>query len=260
MLVVGGLSAAAVLLVVVALVLTLTVFRPSEDPLAGSEHTPQSEAPEREPAGGEYVPDGEEESSEPDPEVTHIEAPTAPCEFLPQESTSPQSPGTRSSGDMSFTIPEGWSTDIDWGGTLPHATDVASAEKHIEQNYYSVAQIGQVDWSGADGGYPGAEDAAAAYVQCHLTRADGVQAYGENPEVTSYVSEAVEVDGQDGWMVRGVVEVAEDGQIATYTAVEIVAVVVETPSGPAVFKVATSADDPAMNADLESMVDSLSVA
>src|SRR5699024_10987260 len=109
-------------------------------------------------------------------------------------------------------------------------------------------------------GYPGAEDAAAAYVQCHLTRADGVQAYGENPEVTSYVSEAVEVDGQDGWMVRGVVEVAEDGQIATYTAVEIVAVVVETPSGPAVFKVATSADDPAMNADLESMVDSLSVA
>ena len=134
MLVVGGLSAASVLLVVVALVLTLTVFRPSEDPLAGSEHTPQSEAPEREPAGGEYVPDGEEESSEPDPEVTHIEAPTAPCEFLPQESTSPQSPGTRSSGDMSFTIPEGWSTDIDWGGTLPHATDVASAEKHIEQN------------------------------------------------------------------------------------------------------------------------------
>src|SRR5699024_8863978 len=112
------------------------------------------------------------ESSEPDPEVTHIEAPTAPCEFLPQESTSPQSPGTRSSGDMSFTIPEGWSTDIDWGGTLPHATDVASAEKHIEQNYYSVAQIGQVDWSGADGEYPGAEDAAAAYVQCHLTRAD----------------------------------------------------------------------------------------
>lgn len=260
MLVVGVLGAAAVLLVVAALVLSLTVFRPSDDPLAGPEHSPETEASQRDPGGGEYIPDGEEESSEPVPEVTQMEAPTAPCEFLPSDPQTPQSPGTRASGDLSFTIPEGWSTDMDWSGSLPHATDVASAEQHIELNYFSVAQIGQVDWSGAESEYPGAEAAAEAYVQCHLTRADGVQVYGENPEVTSYVSEATEIDGQDGWMVRGTVEIPEDREISTYTAVEIVAVVVETSSGPAVFKVATSADDPAMSEDLESMIDSLTVA
>lgn len=250
---------AGVLLVVVALVLSLTVLRPSDDPLAGTEHTPQAEEPEREPGGGEYIPDGEDESSEPVPEATHIEAPTTPCEFLPQESTSPQSPGTRTSGDLTFTIPEGWSTDVDWGDALPHATDTATAEKHIEQTYFSVSQIGQVDWSEADGQYPGAEDAAAAYLQCHLTRADGVRAYGDNPELTSYRSEAFEVDGHEGWMVRGVVEVLEGGEISTYEEVEILAVVVETPSGPAVFKAATSADDPQMSADLEAMVASLTI-
>lgn len=259
-LVAAMLGGGAVLLVVVALVLSVTVFRPSDDPLAGGEHTAQSGEPEREPGAGEYIPHGEEETSGPVPEATHIEAPTTPCEFLPQESTSPQSPGTRTSGDLAFTIPEGWSTDVNWGDALPHATDTATAEKHIELTYYSVAQIGQVDWSGADGQYPGAEAAAAAYVQCHLTRADGVQAYGESPEVTSYVSEAFEVDGREGWMVRGVVEVQAGGEISTYEEVEILAAVVETPSGPAVFKAATSADDPQMSADLEAMVASLTVA
>ncbi|MCT1384614.1 hypothetical protein M4D54_03040 [Brachybacterium sp. p3-SID1565] len=251
-------GAVAVLLVIALIVLATTLFRPSDEPPEAARPA-VSEPERREPAGGEYVPEGEE--SEPDSEeVTTITAPTEECEFHPQEESEPQSGSRRTSGDLSFTVAAGWGeTGVDWSESLPYATDVASADRQVDEGYYALAQVGQVEWPQEQGGYPGPERAAMAYVQCHLTRPEGIAVYGEEPLMTEYVSEATEVDGHEAWMVRGVVELKEPGTITEYGSVEIVAIVVETPSGPAVFKVSAPADVPDRAADVDAMVDSISV-
>lgn len=251
-------SAIASLLVVALIVVLVTLFRPSDDaPEAAPPNV--SEPQQRETASGEYVPDGNE--SEPDSEeVTTVQTPTQECEFFPQDATAPEYGPVRTSGDLSFTVAEGWGgTGVDWSGSLAHATEVASADIQVDQGFYALAQVGQVQWSETDGGYPGPEAAAKAYVQCHLTRAEGITMYGEEPLMTQYISESTEVDGQPGWIVRGVVELQNPGTITAYSSVEMVAIVVETPSGPAVFKATGPADIPERAADVDAMIDSLTV-
>lgn len=252
-------GAMALLLVLTLIVLTLTVFRPSNEPPAAAPPT-VTEPEQREPAGGEYVPDGEEAPEPTSEEVTHIQAPTALCEFPTQEPAVPQTGSVRTSGDLSFTVPEGWGgSGVDWSVSLPYAMEVASADRQVSQGYFALAQVGQVEWSEEQGGYPGAERAAMAYVQCHLTRPEGVEMYGEEPLMTQYVSESTQVDGHEAWIVRGVVEVQNPGTITEYNSVEMVAIVVETPSGPAVLKVTGPADIPERAADVQAIVDSLTV-
>lgn len=256
----AGVGAVAVLVVVTLIVLSLTVFRPSNDPTAGTDPS-ATEQERRDPSdgGGEYVPEGEE-SEEPAPEqTTTVEAPTEECAFLPQEATNTQDGPERSSGDLTFTVPEGWGSDMDWRGSLPYSTEVASAERQVDDGFYAVARVAQVEWPDEQGGYPGAEQAATAFVQCHLTRETGVEVYGEDPTMTQYVSETVEVDGHEGWMVRGVVELQNPGSITEYSSAEIIVVVVETPSGPAVFHLSGPADIPERAAEAQQMVDSLAV-
>lgn len=251
-------SAIAALLVVSLIVVLVTLFRPSDEaPDAAPPHV--SEPEQRETADGEYVPDGNE--SEPDSEeVTTIEAPTQECEFFPQDGPLPQGGPVRTSGDISFTVPDGWGTGLDWRDSMPYAIDVDSADIRVDEGYYALAQVGQVQWSPEQGGYPGPETAATAYIQCHLTRPEGITMYGEKPLMTQYVSEATEVDGHPGWIVRGVVELQNPGTITAYTAVEMVAIVVDTPSGPAAFKVTAPADIPARASDVDAMIESLTVA
>ncbi|MBE9403330.1 hypothetical protein IOE58_03690 [Brachybacterium sp. Marseille-Q2903] len=186
-------------------------------------------------------------------------APTEQCEYHEDDQDGLASGPTRTSGDLTFTFPEGWGSSVDWDATMPYATDVESADRPTshDEHYYSVAMVGQATWSDVQGGYPGAEAAATAYLQCHLFRPEAVDTYGEDPELSAFVSEALEVGGHPGWIVRGAVDVSEAS--VGWDSVEIVAVVVETPSGPAAFKVSASGDDPQLMEDVQSMVDSLTV-
>lgn len=254
----AAVGAVAVLMVVTLIVLTLTLFRPSDDPPTAAPPS-VTEPEQREGPEGEYVPEGEESTEPPPGEVTTVQAPTEECEFFPQEPTDQQSGSTRTSGDLTFTVAEGWGSGLNWQDSLPYATEVASAERQVDEGYFALVQVGQVEWSEEQGGYPGAERAAAAYVQCHLTRAEGVEVYGEDPLMTEYVSEATEVDGHQAWIVRGVVELQNPGTITEYSSVEIVGLVVETPSGPAVFKASAPADIPERKADIQAMLDSVTV-
>lgn len=260
-LVLGGCGCLLVLLVVVAVVLALTVLRPSggsspEGPSPTAAQRPTDE----ERTAGEYVPEGEDPTEDPTEQVTHLPAPTAQCEFPEQDQDGLASGPTRTSGELSFTVPDGWGSEVDWDAVLPYATDVESADQPADgvEGYYSVAQVGRVAWSDAQGGYPGAEKAATAYLQCHLSRPEAADSYGEDPELSAFVSTSIEVDGHPGWIVRGTVAVPEDAAV-TWSAVEIVAVVVDSPEGPAVFKASAATDDPQLTKDMQSMIDSLSV-
>lgn len=265
-LVLGGCCAIALALLLVAgVVLALTMLRPTDDPSAGggspTSQEPTAEEPpaDEERTRGEYVPEGEEPTEEPSEQVTHLPAPTEQCEYHEDDQDGLASGPTRTSGDLTFTVPEGWGSSVDWDATMPYATDVESADRPTshDEHYYSVAMVGQATWSDAQGGYPGAEAAATAYLQCHLFRPEAVDTYGEDPELSAFVSEALEVGGHPGWIARGTVDVSEAG--VGWDSVEIVAVVVETPSGPAAFKVSASGDDPQLMEDVQSMVDSLTV-
>lgn len=245
-----------VLLVVVALVLSQTVFRSvldQGDPTAlptGDRSTASGQE--------EYVPSEEDPDLAPPPEI-FTQAPTTDCSVPdPAAPTSSPDPGTLRGGGLQYTLPQDW--DYPWSSSsLPYMNEVAGMGRNVEGNWYSVVNLGRVVFPEDEGGYPGLEPAAVAIFQCYATTAGVLSAFGEAPEVTDYRTESTEVDGAPAWIVQATYHFEDPDQYDTTSASVVTAIVVETPQGPSALAGDVAADHPDHLQGLEEIIGSLEI-
>lgn len=244
-----------VLLAVIALVLSQTVFRSVLD-----EGDPTAFKTGDRTAGGqsEYVPDPEDPDLAPPPPI-FTEKPTTDCTFPSDPGSPPSSdPGTIRGGDLQYTIPDTW--DYPWGsGDLPYMSEVNAQGRQVENSWFSVVNLGRVVWSDEEGGYPGLEKAAVAIFQCYATTSGVLSHFGENPEVTDYRSEAMSVDGTAAWIVQATYHFEDPDMLETSSASVVTSIVVETPNGPSGLASDVAADNPDHAQNLEDIIASLDV-
>ncbi|MDN5899440.1 MAG: hypothetical protein L0H74_05165 [Brachybacterium sp.] len=250
--VIGG---SVVLLAVVALVLSQTVFRSAlDDP--GPTAYPTSDRS----AGGqsEYVPDPEEPEIAPPPPI-FTQAPTTECTVPENMPAAPASdPGKVRGGDLEYTLPESWGSG--WiASSLPYLTEIGADARQVEGNWYSVVNLGRVTFGEDEGGYPGLETAAVAIFQCYATTSGVVSHFGEHPEVTDYRSEALTVDGEPAWIVQATYHFEDPEKLETSSASIVTSIVVETPDGPSALASDVAADQPEHVQELEDIIASLDV-
>ncbi|MBP2381900.1 hypothetical protein [Brachybacterium sacelli] len=244
-----------VLLAVIALVLSQTVFRSVLE-----EGDPQAyKTGERSAEGqSEYVPDPQDPDIAPPPPI-FTEKPTTEC-TMPSDNASaePADPGTIRGGDLQYTIPESW--QFAWGpSSLPYLTEVDAQARNVEGNWYSVVNLGKVTWPEDEGGYPGTENAAVALFQCYATTSGVIDYFGEEPQVTDYRSEARTIDGQSGWIVQATYHFEDPETLATTQASVVTSIVVDGPDGPSALVSDVAADQPEHVQDLEDIIASLEV-
>jgi hypothetical protein len=250
--VIGG---TVVILVVLALVLSQTVFRSIlEDPAPDAYSTGTRSAEGQ----SEYVPDPEDPDIAPPPPI-FTQAPTTEC-TVPQntEPARPSAAGKVRGGGLEYTNPEGWGSG--WGvHSLPYLTEVGADGRRVEGNWYSVVNLGRVTFPEDEGGYPGLEAAAVAIFQCYATTAGVVTHFGEHPEVTDYRSEVMTVDGTAAWIVQATYHFEDPELLETSSASVVTAIVVETPEGPSALASDVAADQPEHVQNLEDIIASLDV-
>lgn len=241
-----------VLVAVVALVLSQTVFRGVMDP------APRPTAQSAGTASGqpEYIPDPDDPQLEPPPPI-FTQAPTKPCEVMSQRSTSPQTPGTARGGGLQYTVPSGF--DRPWAqGRLSYAQDAVGYGRLVERNWYSVVNVARVAWPQDQGAYPGAEQAAVTIFQCYATSAGLIEEFGDKPQVTDYRSEATTVDGTPGWIVQATYHF-DNSTLKTTDRSVVTSIVVDTPGGPSLLVSDVAGDHPEHVKDLEDIIASLKV-
>lgn len=247
-------GASVVLLAVVALVLSQTVFRSvlEEDPPTAYPTGPRSAEGQ-----SEYVPDPEDPDIAPPPPI-FTQAPTVDC-HVPEYAEPPRSSrGTIRGGDLEYTIPENW--NFPWGsGSMPYMDQVNAQGRNVEGNWYSVVNLGRVVFPDSEGGYPGIERAAVAVFQCYATTSGVITHFGENPEVTDYRTEAMEVDGYPAWIVQATYNFEDPDMLKTSSASIVTSIVVEGPNGPSALASDVAADHPDHVQELEQIIASLDV-
>ncbi|WP_193104896.1 hypothetical protein [Brachybacterium sp. FME24] len=248
-------ASSVVLLAVIALVLSQTVFRSvleEDDPTAykTAERTGEGQT--------EYVPDPEEPDIAPPPPI-FTEKPTTNC-TMPEDGTpaAKADPGTIRGGDLQYTVPETW--EHPWGSSyLPYLTETDAQARVVEGSWFSVVNLGRVVWPEDEGGYPGLETAGVAIFQCYATTSGVVSYFGEHPEVTDYRSEATTVDGHPAWIVQATYHFEDPEILETSSASVVTAVVVEGPNGPSALASDVAADQPEHVQELEDIIASLDV-
>ncbi|MGP5033345.1 hypothetical protein [Brachybacterium alimentarium] len=242
-----------VLLAVLALVLSQTVFRSvlDQDPEAYDTADRTGEG------HSEYVPNPEDPDIAPPPPI-FTEKPTTDC-TVPEPSPAQRAdPGTIRGGDLQYTIPPTWK--FAWGsGALPYMTEVDAQGRNVEGSWYSVVNLGRVVWPEEEGGYPGMESAAVSIFQCYATTSGVVAYFGDHPEVTDYRSEAFTVDGSPAWIVQATYHFEDPAVLSTTDSSVVTAVVVEGPDGPSALASDVAADQPEHVQELEDIIDSLEV-
>ncbi|WP_394215146.1 hypothetical protein [Brachybacterium vulturis] len=248
-------SGSVVLLAVIALILSQTVFRSAlDDPDPTAFPTGERSAGGR----SEYVPDPQEPEIAPPPPI-FTQAPTTDCtvpEHLP--AAPPSAPGKVRGGNLEYTSPQTWGAG--WPtGALPYLTEIGADARNVEGNWYSVVNLGRVTFGEEEGGYPGRENAAVAIFQCYATTSGVIEFFGETPEVTDYRSEALTVDGEDAWIVQATYHFEDPERLQTSSASIVTSIVVETPNGPSALAGDVAADRPEHVQDLESIIASLDV-
>ncbi|MGY5764062.1 hypothetical protein ACXET9_02525 [Brachybacterium sp. DNPG3] len=245
-----------VLLAVVALVLSQTVFRSVLDDdeddayTAAGDRTAQGQT--------EYIPDEEDPDLAPPPEI-FTQAPQTACS-IPSDYTPAQSApsGTVRGGDLQYTIPDDW--DFPWGSSsLPYMTETDGQGRQVESNWYSVVNLGRVSWPENEGGYPGLEPTAVALFQCYATTAGVLSQFGENPTVTDYRSETFDVDGYSGWIVQATYHFEDPDSLSTTSASIVTSIVVETDDGASALVSDVAADHEDHVQGLEEIIASLTV-
>ncbi|MFC7457429.1 hypothetical protein ACFQS2_09545 [Brachybacterium sp. GCM10030267] len=256
----GGVGVLVVVLAIVALVFSQTVFSTdAEDPTAAEETSAADDPEETRPE--EYVPSEEATDEAGGAEPTFTEQPTTECTVHEDNnSQAEQSDGTVRSGGLEFAVQPDWGTGSNWGSQSSYMVDVAAAEQEVEDGWYSVAAVGAVEYPEDEGGYPGVEDAARAIFQCGISRDQAQEIYGPDPELENYRDEALTVDGHDGWIVTATVMLSDLSLLDTTESWEIAVIVVDTPEGPAAFDGGAATGHEQQVADLQAMIDSLSVA
>ena len=250
--VIGG---SVVVIAVIALILSQTVFRSALDdpgPTASATGTRAAEGQ------SEYVPHPEDPDIAPPPPI-FTQAPTTEC-TIPQDQQPPPpaAPGTVRGGGLEYTSPEGWGSG--WiVGSLPYLTELGADGRVVEGNWYSVVNLGRVSFPEDGGGYPGPESAAVALFQCYATTTGVVSHFGEHPEVTDYRSEATTVDGHAAWIVQATYHFEDPELLKTSSASIVTSIVVETPNGPSALVSDVAADQPDHVKNLEDIIASLDV-
>ncbi|MFC7374122.1 hypothetical protein ACFQRD_02435 [Brachybacterium sp. GCM10030268] len=246
-----------VLLAIVALVLSQTVFRSVlEEDDAPTADGPETRSAE---AQSEYVPDPEDPDIAPPPPI-FTQEPTTECSIPDSGAQAPSpDPGTVRGGDLEYTVPDGW--DFPWGSQpLPYMSEVGAKAREVEQPWYSVVNVGRVTWPEEDdGGYPGLEGAAVAIFQCYATTSGVVEYFGENPDITDYRSETMTVDGQPAWIVQATYHFEDPDVLESSSASVVTSIVVEGPNGPSALASDVAADQPEHVEDLENIIASLDV-
>lgn len=252
-LVIAVVGATVVLIAVVALILSQTVFRSalSADPAVPSAATEGTASGQ-----SEYIPDPKDPNLAPPPPI-FTQAPSAPCTVLPQGSTTPQVPGKVRGGALEYTLPSTWT--YEWtNGDLAYVSDAAGVGRHVEGNWYSVADLARVSWPKSEGSYPGAEKAAVTIFQCYATSAGLIEEFGDKPKVTDYRSEATTVDGHGAWLVQATYHF-DNGSLKTTNQSVVTSLVVDTPGGPSVLISDVAADHPDHVTELRQIIASLTV-
>lgn len=244
-----------VLLAVVALVLSQTVFRSALEENGPEAHSTADRSAEGE---GEYVPDPEDPDIAPPPPL-FTQAPTTECTVPEHSSAAPaSSAGTIRGGDLEYTLPNGWNHP--WGSSpLPYLTEVEGQGRNVEGNWYSVVSLGRVTFPEDEGGYPGPESAAVSIFQCYATTAGVLSHFGENPEVTDYRSESMTVDGHPAWIVQATYHFEDPDMLQSSSASIVTSIVVEGPDGPSALASDVAADQPEHVAALEEIIAGLDV-
>ncbi|MGP9538704.1 hypothetical protein ACT3SP_11880 [Brachybacterium sp. AOP43-C2-M15] len=250
--VIGG---AVVVLAVIALVLSQTVFRSVlEDPPPTAYQT----GPRSAEGQSEYVPDPEDPDIAPPPPI-FTQAPTTECTV--PGNTAPQQPSAPDrvrGGGLEYTNPEGWGDG--WSArALPYLTEIGAESRLVEGFWYSVVNLGRVSFPEEEGGFPGLEPAAVAIFQCYATTSGVIETFGENPDVTDYRSEATTVDGTAAWIVQATYHFEDSAQLETSSASVVTSIVVDTPEGPSALASDVAADQPDHAQNLEDIIASLDV-
>lgn len=249
--VIGG---AVVVIAVIALVLSQTVFRSvldEEDPTAFATGPRSAEGQ------SEYVPDPQDPDIAPPPPI-FTQAPTTECTFPEVVNDPPAAdPGTVRGGDLQYTIPDGWGPWVT--GALPYLDELGAHGREVEDGWYSVVNLGRVVWPEEEGGYPGLETAAVALFQCYATTSGVVGHFGENPTITDYRSEVMTVDGEPAWIVQATYNFEDPDILDTTSASIVTSIVVETDDGPSGLVSDVAADVPDHAQALEDIIASLDV-
>jgi hypothetical protein len=255
----GGVGAVVVVLTIVALVLSWTVFRAGpEDPTAGAgTSSPEEEDPTRT-RPSEYVPT-EEQTDEAGGEITFAEQPTVDCTIHDTVRETEQVEGVVRGGGLEFAHVEGWEVGTDWSGGSAYQVDQHFAHQSLESGWYTVTSVAAVEVPEEEGGYPGAEETARAIFQCGISRDQVEEIYGDPVELKDYRDEAFTVDGHEAWIVSADVQLSELAPFRTTDAWRLVVIVVDTPDGPAVFDGGAATGHAQQVADLETMIGSLRV-
>ena len=257
-LLVGGAATLVVLIVIAALVLWFTVLRPSpegDDPTA--DDSPGVEEPSDSPEG-EYIPTESEEPQEPDPEqITFTEDPSMLCTLEAEASSIEGEDGWVTGGGLQYELQDGWEADNRWGLNEPYLTDIATSYEPVESGWISLSSVGTVEFPEDEGGYPGAQAAAVAMMQCSLTGTDPEELYGPEPEIREYNEESFSVDGHEGWRVTATVALADDVEFSVTDAWTLEVIVIDGPEGPVGFLGGAATGMEEQVADLEAMLASL---
>ena len=249
--VIGG---AVVVMAVIALVLSQTVFRSVLD---DESPTAFDTGPRSAEGQSEYVPDPQDPDIAPPPPI-FTQAPTTEC-TVPTDANAPLTadPGTVRGGDLQYTIPDGWGH---WtAGTLPYLDEIGAHGREVESSWYSVVNLARVSWPEDEGGYPGLETTAIALFQCYATTSGVIGHFGENPTVTDYRSEVMTVDGAPAWIVQATYNFEDPDVLETTSASVVTSIVVETPDGPSALVSDVAADVPEHAQNLEDIIASLDV-
>lgn len=243
-----------VLLGILALVLSQTVFRGPDPTPTAAPTSPEERTREGE---GEYVPDQNDPDIAPPPPI-FTQKPTTDCAVPDWQPGADADPGTIRGGDLQYTIPEGW--DHPWGSSsLPYMTETNAQGRNVEGSWYSVVNVGRVEFPESEGGYPGAEQAAVTIFQCYATTSGVVSYFGESPVVTDYRTEATVVDGYPAWIVQATYHFEDPEILETTSASIVTSIVVEGPDGPSALASDVAADQPEHVQGLEEIIASLQV-
>ncbi|MBK0332576.1 hypothetical protein I8D64_14340 [Brachybacterium sp. MASK1Z-5] len=246
---------AVVLIAVIALILSQTVFKQ----MTGDDsHTPTAAASRSSSGEGEYVPDPKDPDLAPPPPI-FTQKPTTDCS-IPDGSSGDVSTSGRTvrGGHLEYTRPDGWT--YPWTDqALPYMTNVNGYGRQVENNWYSVVNVGSVEWPESEGKYPGDEKAAVAIFQCYATTAGVLVEFGENPTVTDYRSEETTVDGHDAWIVQATYHFEDPSQLQDTSASIVTAIVVDTDDGPQAVASDVAADVPEHADALDQIIKSLKV-
>ncbi|PWH07672.1 hypothetical protein DEO23_03350 [Brachybacterium endophyticum] len=248
---------AVVLIGVIALILSQTLFRPMLDP--DESHTPTAGSSRSSSGEGEYVPDPKDPDLAPPPPI-FTQAPTTDCSIPSDAGQGGTGSGPRTvrGGHLEYTRPKDW--DYPWvDAGLPYMKDVSAYGREVEDDWYSVVNVGSVEWPDEEGGYPGTEDAAVAIFQCYATTSGVLVGFGENPTVTDYRSEKTEVDGHQAWIVQATYHFENPDFIKDSSASIVTSIVVETDDGPQALASDVAADVPEHADALEEIIETLKV-